>query len=343
MIPGISQMRQRDYKYSLYDMARGFLSACLILLAYFFAAPALSQQASALASEPASDEERYETLMDLTWADLVGVDEEGYQHDVLKRRLFNQHFFDLYDESDFDHARLEELEPEDLVRRYEAAQAAAFWTQSPRALKMLEPAFLIRYGRRELGRREIAHVGGLYNRARQFEQAQRFRARYFPQPHDSERARSYPEIDRSRESEHVGNTVAVWRVNADENKFVLDHIPRPERAIVMVMSARCAPSGRALEAIMGDAELRRLFEKEGLLLHTVISGTGFEEIADWNRSHAELEIMTVHMAHDWPSIRGWGTPNFYFYNNGELVDHLGGWRDISELKAAVDRFQSVSD
>ncbi|NBD95794.1 MAG: hypothetical protein GVY11_04875 [Gammaproteobacteria bacterium] len=239
-------------------------------------------------------------------------------------------------ESDFMSANLEELDRLDLVRRYKAAEAGLFWTQSSAASRMLERAFSVRAERGDLSRREIAHVGRLYLAARQFERAQRIQKGF-----DFNGTSSFRGINRSRAARVSKRAVRVWRAGAGEGELVLDDLQVLEQLVVVVMRVGCGPSGQTLQAITNDPEMRRRFEERGLLLHAAKSILDLDGVTEWHRKNPELEISLVDMMADWPWIRHWGTPSFYLFRDGELVNHLIDWKAVGTLETAMARLSST--
>ncbi|NBD95795.1 MAG: hypothetical protein GVY11_04880 [Gammaproteobacteria bacterium] len=262
---------------------------------------------------------RYQVLKDRIDVEMGTVDEAGFEFDVRKGDLARANFFELFDSEDYG-TELEGLGLEELRQRYRAAEQTAFWAQSAKALEWLERAFMKRYSRNDMSEREIEFMYGLHIWNRRFEDASSFQEQY-----GLGGTSVLPEIRRAEATDEAEG-IAVWRVDGDEGALVLDQYHPGKELIVMTMDVRCSASRQALEEIMEDKELKLKFEQYGLLLHGPSTIMDFDRIAQWNKEFPQLEIVLVNRIEDWPQNRGWSTPRFHFFREGELVSYERGWK-----------------
>lgn len=50
-------------------------------------------------------------------------------------------------------------------------------------------------------------------------------------------------------------------------------------------------------------------------------------------------IYDIRSVLDWPDIDYWGTPSFYFFHNGVLIDQMYGWKDDTAEKMFTDKLR----
>lgn len=313
-----------------------FGSCCLILLVWCIVAWNVTYAAQdAGVAQTAELDGRYRLLSESTDIQMGSVDEAGFEFDVQKGNLARETFFELFDSNDYG-AGLADLDRADLLQRYRSAELTAFWAQSDKALKWLEKAFSERFDRGDLDEREIEFMYGLYLWNRDFDGARAFRERFGYQD-----ASALPDIIRLDVSGHA-ESVPVWRVDTGRGALVLDAYTPEKELILMTMDVRCSASRQALDEIVGDEELRQKFEQYGMLLHGPSTVLDFDRIARWNEKFPNLEIVLVDSVEDWPENRGWSTPRFHFFREGELVSYVRGWKQgkLDSIRQAAEELLS---
>lgn len=136
---------------------------------------------------------------------------------------------------------------------------------------------------------------------------------------------------------NAGNLMAptVMELTSDgKNLLRKEFIFPPGGFIVIVGSPFCHFSMNAMKAITGD---RRIGEKIAGKVQWIGPQDRKNEISairNWNKLYPETPLSIVYRADDWQQLHSWETPNFYFFNNGVLVDSFAGW----PREGRIDRF-----
>jgi len=95
--------------------------------------------------------------------------------------------------------------------------------------------------------------------------------------------------------------------------------------IVVVSSPMCNPSKRFLTWLNNNAKLRKVFEQHSTWINPASSYLHLDMIESRNAINTNIPLHYVNKEIDWPEIKYWGTPTFYFYQDGLRVKQLVGW------------------
>lgn len=120
--------------------------------------------------------------------------------------------------------------------------------------------------------------------------------------------------------------VSYWTVSAAPSMLARQAFAFSAGAqIVVVSSPLCHFSQNATAAIEFDPALRRMFRDHSVWIRPVDPTLDWDTHVHWNRDHADFPIHLAHAHAEWPEIDYWGTPTFYFFMNGKLVESVSGW------------------
>jgi hypothetical protein len=93
------------------------------------------------------------------------------------------------------------------------------------------------------------------------------------------------------------------------------HVRLPKGpAVVLVTRDGCGFSANFQRYLSQQPKLQQLFQQYSLQ----ITGVGYQ-------LSANAEILDIYQTQQWPEIDYWGTPAFYFYQDGRLQGSLLGW------------------
>ncbi|WP_215407775.1 hypothetical protein [Janthinobacterium sp. JC611] len=104
--------------------------------------------------------------------------------------------------------------------------------------------------------------------------------------------------------------------------------------VVIVGSPFCHFSMNAMRVIMGDGGVAEKNSGKIRWIAPQDRSNNISALRNWNKLHPETPLSIVYRADDWPQLPSWETPNFYFFNNGVLVDSFAGW----PKEGRIDRF-----
>lgn len=85
-------------------------------------------------------------------------------------------------------------------------------------------------------------------------------------------------------------------------------------AVILVTREGCGFSANFQRYLTAQPKLQQLFQQYSLQ----IAGVGYQ-------LSANAEILDIYQTQQWPEIDYWGTPAFYFYQDGRLQGSLLGW------------------
>lgn len=104
--------------------------------------------------------------------------------------------------------------------------------------------------------------------------------------------------------------------------------------VVIVGSPFCHFSMNAMKAVMGDGGIAEKISGKIRWIGPQDRVNNISALRNWNKLYPETPLSIVYRADDWPQLPSWETPNFYFFNNGVLVDSFAGW----PREGRIDRF-----
>lgn len=149
-----------------------------------------------------------------------------------------------------------------------------------------------------------------------------------------------PRFDASRPLAH--DAVRIWQIEDDDSAepiLRLDALDLDLR-IVVVSSPGCGFSRAAAAAIPSDPELGPVFAQHAVWLIAPDAIADTAALRDWNLRNPATVIRIAADAAQWPVALDI-TPQFLVFRDGQLVEHISGWRrdgsDRDALQAALMR------
>lgn len=130
-----------------------------------------------------------------------------------------------------------------------------------------------------------------------------------------------------------------WVVSQASRTLTRRVVSLEKGAQVIVLSHPfCHFSRNAHEAITADSGLMKVMQPHTKWLVPQSPGFVFDPIQKWNAQHQDAAMTIAYSRKEWPSIKEWSTPVFYFYKDGALVTSFLGWPkegNMSQLKSSL--------
>ena len=252
----------------------------------------------------------------------------GADPDPPIRAAFTKHFGKL------DVGALEQLSDEELKAYFSATHILSFFSKDIGDLALMEAAFEALEARKLVSPVDLNTMYGQYVAARAFEPAAAFAARY-PDA-DLERLPRFGALDgdfRGPTVMELGQENTVSRVEVA--------IPGDGPYVVVAAHPLCHFSENAVRAIEQDPELANLFAGRTLWLMPQDGHLNVDVVREWNRQFPDYTMRWAWRTSDWPMIKRWATPNFYFYRDGKLVDTVIGWPPEGQREALLSAFEKI--
>jgi hypothetical protein len=238
--------------------------------------------------------------------------------------------------SQFYRANLEDFDTHaakdgDLHDYFLAAVTASGLSHSKQAALDARAAFDELRLRNALTATDYRYMQGLYVGLRAFDEARRFHEtnRENADLESLPRITTAPAFDRTRATvlEPVADGLLRRNLRMGKGSFV-----------VVVSDPLCHFTQDAVADIQSDPVLKDYFSKNSSWLVPTGLGLQLPPIEAWNKHLPNYPMVLVDDVRTWKDIDYWGTPTFYFYENGKLVHTLRGWPKeghVDELKAII--------
>jgi hypothetical protein len=108
--------------------------------------------------------------------------------------------------------------------------------------------------------------------------------------------------------------------------------------VLVVADPLCHFTQDAVAAIQADPQLKRYFSGHSKWLAPTGTGLDLAAVRTWNEGLPDYSLSLVDDVHTWPDITTWGTPTFYFFEQGKVAHVVHGWPaegHAGELKAII--------
>lgn len=242
-------------------------------------------------------------------------------------------FDDLF--GDVSGAELERLGSEDVRFYLRAADILAFYTFDPRYLDEVEHAFKVLESRNSVGRADLSEMFSVYVEFRELERAAALVSRNPGFQHEP-----LPEYREIHRATATGPTV----LSLDEDGIV-SRVPatfaRSGPQVVVAAHPLCHFSEDAIRDIAKDTRLATLFAGRTLWLMPQDRHLDVDAVRAWNREFPGYQMQWAYRTADWPTVKRWATPSFYFYRDGKLVETVNGWPEQGERDALLAAFAKI--
>lgn len=244
------------------------------------------------------------------------------------RNAFAKHFGHVND------AAIDELSNNDLKIYFNASRLVVFFTRDPSDLALLESAFLALESRGLATRRDVETLFGAYVRLRSFDRASELAMRY--------REAGLEPLPRFSGLDDTFDRPTVLELQGkDLVSRVAVGVPSHGPYVVVAAHPLCHFSADAVRAIQQHPEIADLFKGRTLWLMPQDGQMNIDVVRDWNREYPDYAMRWAYRTSDWPMIKRWATPNFYFYRDGELVDTVIGWPPEGNREALLAAFARI--
>ena len=231
-------------------------------------------------------------------------------------------------------SELETLSDEDLRLYLSAANLVVFYSRASDDLARLEQGFRPLETRGRVSPLEFKMMFEAYIRLRAFGDAAALSARHPTMEHEP-----LPDF-RNLQASIPGPS--VLRLDADG---AVSRVPAGLATVgpqvVVAAHPLCHFSADAVRAIEQDPLLAGLFAGHTLWLMPQDSYLNLDVVGEWNREHPDYEMRWAYQTSDWPMIKRWATPNFYFYRDGKLVTTVVGWPPEGQRDALLAAFKDI--
>jgi hypothetical protein len=221
----------------------------------------------------------------------------------------------------------------DLDLLYRAAQTAAFYTLDPRHIRGMRAALdeLQRRGRAPA--RYFVQTHEILVKARMLAEARELGKRH-PMPE------VLPEFREAEDIQADGPT--EWVVHPTKYELLRRNVAlRDAIKVVVVSHPLCHFSRAAMRDIQADPVLRELFSAHAKWLAPQDGRLNVTAIQKWNQEHPGQETTLTFRREEWPMIERWGTPRFYFRENGVLKAKVAGWPKEGRRAELLSAFRQV--
>lgn len=218
---------------------------------------------------------------------------------------------------------------------FEATRIAAFYAPDADIVMQLRRAHDAMESRGELLPEHRRQMFEAYVSARRFDEAAEVHRR-LPEAgsRDWVRVRLPPPA--------AENGPLAWSFDAQRREISASPLDLSQRVrIVVVASAGCPKCAHAARDIAADRELDRTFSHHATWLADPRDLTGLESVAAWNRMHPGAPLWIADRRDDWPWIRRWLFPAFYFLREGEVVAQVVGWPPEGRRAELIDAARRV--
>jgi|GEM_PF-2117482 len=244
------------------------------------------------------------------------------------RKAFDANFGGVSD------AALGSLAEEDVRAYMSAADTVAFYTFDPLYLDRVEGAFRVLERRGRVTSFDVSNMYQGYVEFRRFDTAIALAAR-----HPGIEQEALPTFH-GLSGPAEGPTVMALQSDGSIQRVPAGLAPVGPQVIVTAHPL-CHFSDAAVREIAQDPELEALFTNRTLWLMPQDRRMNLDVVAEWNRQFPDYAMRWAYQTSDWPMIKRWATPNFYFYRDGKLVTTVIGWPPEGQRDALISAFKEI--
>ncbi|MCF6288577.1 MAG: hypothetical protein L3J53_04995 [Proteobacteria bacterium] len=188
--------------------------------------------------------------------------------------------------------------------------------------------------------KDYEDVFGALNHSRLFQQVELFYTKY-PQFNLPK-----PPVIQALKNKNPNDILILALDQNHKNTLITEVFKFSESVEILVVSrSGCHFSQRAANDIAADEPLTRFLKEHSKWLMHPSSRWSISSFADWNKKYPHFATKYIYRAKDFPMIKSWETPVFYFFKNGVIVEQVIGWPKegrMQELKSYIKKHFSVS-
>lgn len=127
------------------------------------------------------------------------------------------------------------------------------------------------------------------------------------------------------------------------NKSVdIGHGPK----IVVIAHPLCHFTQNATRAIEANPTVRTAMSNHAVWIAPPDRNMDFGAFSEWRDAHPDAPIFVAYSYSSWPEVGEWGTPTFYFFENGRLIHTVVGWPKggrMNDLKEGLQKIGLVAE
>lgn len=227
---------------------------------------------------------------------------------------------------------LDRASDHELELLYRAARLASFYTGDEKHVRDMA-SFLDELARRDLATpSHYAHLYEAFIKTRMLTEARELARRHpLPELEPLPALREAPDL--------VAGQPTEWAIDPSRRELLRRSVDvhRPAQ-IVVVSHPLCHFSQAAMRDIQADAALGEIFREHARWLAPQDTHLKFDIVQRWNREHPGQETTLAFRREEWPMLDSWGTPTFYFLQDGAVTAKVEGWPKAGrrpELLAAL--------
>jgi hypothetical protein len=161
--------------------------------------------------------------------------------------------------------------------------------------------------------------------------------------------KQYPTLEAEPPPILIGDTSRepgkkIWTVNFNNNEVRQRNFVLPQGLYIIVMfEPQCHFSENAATAMELDEKLKGLTTDKISWLARIDRNFGISEVRRWNYRHPDFPVTIASDINNWTELDSWGSPTFYFFNDGVLVKKLRGWPSDdrkNEIMELIERYST---
>lgn len=216
--------------------------------------------------------------------------------------------------------QLQKLTSEQLEQLFRAINKVVFYAGNVAAVERMLPVLAEKTRRGEKVESTIDDVHRAYVKTRQFDKA-------------NDLQRKYPDIEFSQipvivDTPTTQRSMLHIQPNGDKGPQQLVRKPfvfAKGGQVIVVSSPICNPCKRMLTWLKAQPELLAVMSEHSIWMASVSGDLYWQELLQTNVDYSPIEMHYAYSKSDWPEIKYWATPTFYFYLDGKLVKQVAGW------------------
>lgn len=215
-----------------------------------------------------------------------------------------------------------------LYQTYFILKRVFFFTREPGVLSDISLVVSEMLRRENNDKRPIKWTFKAYLSIRDFENAKKLKSKYnyLPLP-------LVPKIMSIEKLKEDDNSRILYKLVKTKNVLLRESFKfQKEGQIIVIGSPYCNPSRKFVSWLKKKPEIESIFSENAVWLMPQDGHLKLESIRKVNENNKNIAYHYVHNESHWPEIDYWGTPSFYFYKNGNLIDKIIGYSDNGDFE-----------
>lgn len=231
---------------------------------------------------------------------------------------------------------LRQLDNKDVRLLFRAGSIAAFYAPLVNGDKHSTNDMLLDFS--ELTRRGVAEKTQSSTMYKRLVANRKFsKARAFYNEHDLNALPSLPTF-RDKANPDKSSAPTELLVSTRKRTLIRRPVTYTSAHIVVLVDPLCHFSRHFLAYMSDHPKLLNVFERHSIWLAPPDSVLEFNTLQKWDRANPSMQIGIIYSAAEWPVIKVWAVPTFYFFSGKRLITKVQGWPaggNLSALKSAL--------